>query len=58
MANRSLLVPFQPLEIDWFGCGERHPKTAEPSASATLLGGSTAAFTSTSCCSFRRATTA
>jgi DNA repair protein RecO (recombination protein O) len=39
-ANRSLLVPFQPLEIDWFGRGElRTLKTAEPSAPATPLGG-------------------
>src|SRR6187401_532864 len=39
-ANRSLLVPFQPLEIEWFGRGElRTLKTAEPSAPATPLGG-------------------
>ncbi len=39
-ASRSLLVPFQPLEIEWFGRGElRTLKTAEPSAPATPLGG-------------------
>ena len=37
-ASRSLLVPFQPLEIDWFGKGElRTLKTAEPAAPATPL---------------------
>lgn len=39
-ASRSLLVPFQPLVIDWFGKGElRTLKTAEPAAPATPLGG-------------------
>lgn len=39
-ASRSLLVPFQPLEIEWFGRGElRTLKTAEPAAPATPLGG-------------------
>lgn len=39
-AARSLLVPFQPLVIDWFGRGElRTLKTAEPAAPATPLGG-------------------
>ena len=39
-ANRSLLVPFQPLVIDWFGRGElRTLKTAEPAAPATPLAG-------------------
>ena len=39
-ASRSLLVPFQPLEIDWFGKGDlRTLKTAEPSAPATPLAG-------------------
>ncbi|HSN21084.1 MAG TPA: DNA repair protein RecO [Usitatibacter sp.] len=39
-AHRSLLVPFQPLAIDWFGRGElRTLKTAEPSAPATPLAG-------------------
>ena len=39
-AMRSLLVPFQPLVIDWFGRGElRTLKTAEPEAPATPLGG-------------------
>jgi len=39
-ANRSLLVPFQPLVIDWFGRGElRTLKTAEPAAPATPLVG-------------------
>lgn len=39
-ASRSVLVPFQPLSLDWFGRGElRTLKTAEPSAPATPLGG-------------------
>ena len=39
-ANRSLLVPFQPLVMDWFGKGElRTLKTAEPEAPATPLSG-------------------
>jgi DNA repair protein RecO (recombination protein O) len=39
-ASRSLLVPFQPLVIDWFGRGElRTLKTAEPAAPATPLAG-------------------
>jgi DNA repair protein RecO (recombination protein O) len=39
-ANRSLLVPFQPLVLDWFGRGElRTLKTAEPAAPATPLAG-------------------
>ena len=39
-ASRSVLVPFQPLVIDWFGRGElRTLKTAEPEAAATPLGG-------------------
>ena len=34
-AHRSLLVPFQPLVLDWFGRGElRTLKTAEPLAPA------------------------
>ncbi len=37
---RAVLVPFQPLSLDWFGRGElRTLKTAEPSAPATPLGG-------------------
>ena len=40
-ASRSVLVPFQPLSLDWFGRGElRTLKTAEPAAPATPLGGS------------------
>ena len=40
-AARSLLVPFQPLVLDWFGRGElRTLKTAEPAAPATPLAGS------------------
>jgi DNA repair protein RecO (recombination protein O) len=40
-ASRSVLVPFQPLSVDWFGRGElRTLKTAEPAAPATPLGGS------------------
>jgi DNA repair protein RecO (recombination protein O) len=39
-AHRSLLVPFQPLVLDWFGRGElRTLKAAEPAAPATPLGG-------------------
>src|SRR5687768_8225402 len=39
-AARSLLVPFQPLVIDWFGRGElRTLKNAEPAAPATPLAG-------------------
>ena len=39
-AARSLLVPFQPLVIDWFGKGElRTLKNAEPAAPATPLAG-------------------
>jgi DNA repair protein RecO (recombination protein O) len=39
-ASRSLLVPFQPLVIDWFGRAElKTLKTAEPAAPATPLGG-------------------
>jgi len=39
-AHRSLLVPFQPLAMDWFGRGElRTLKTAEPTAPATPLSG-------------------
>lgn len=39
--SRSVLVPFQPLSLDWFGRGElRTLKTAEPASPATPLGGS------------------
>jgi len=39
-ASRAVLVPFQPLVMDWFGRGElRTLKTAEPSAPATPLAG-------------------
>jgi DNA repair protein RecO (recombination protein O) len=39
-ASRSLLVPFQPLVLDWFGRGElKTLKSAEPAAPATPLGG-------------------
>jgi DNA repair protein RecO (recombination protein O) len=39
-ASRSVLVPFQPLVLDWFGRGElRTLKTAEPAEPATPLGG-------------------
>jgi DNA repair protein RecO (recombination protein O) len=39
-AHRSILVPFQPLALDWFGRGElRTLKSAEPSAPATPLAG-------------------
>lgn len=38
--SRSILVPFQPLMLAWFGRGElRTLKTAEPSAPATPLAG-------------------
>jgi DNA repair protein RecO (recombination protein O) len=37
---RSVLVPFQPLALDWFGRGElRTLKTAEPAVPATPLAG-------------------
>src|SRR5882672_2413493 len=40
-ASRAVLVPFQPLSLDWFGRGElRTLKTAEPAGPATPLGGS------------------
>jgi DNA repair protein RecO (recombination protein O) len=40
-ASRSVLIPFQPLSLDWFGRGElRTLKAAEPAAPATPLGGS------------------
>jgi DNA repair protein RecO (recombination protein O) len=39
-ASRSVLVPFQPLELEWFGRGElRTLKSAEPSGPATPLAG-------------------
>ena len=39
-ATRSVLVPFQPLALDWFGRGElRTLKTAEPALPATPLAG-------------------
>ena len=39
-ASRAVLVPFQPLALDWFGRGElRTLKTAEPTAAATPLAG-------------------
>ena len=39
-ASRAVLVPFQPLVLDWFGRGElRTLKTAEPSGPATPLAG-------------------
>jgi DNA repair protein RecO (recombination protein O) len=39
-ASRIVLVPFQPLTLDWFGRGElRTLKTAEPAAPATPLAG-------------------
>jgi DNA repair protein RecO (recombination protein O) len=39
-ANRSLLVPFQPLLLEWFGRGElKTLKTAEAAAPATPLAG-------------------
>jgi DNA repair protein RecO (recombination protein O) len=39
-ASRSVLVPFQPLALDWFGRGElKTLKTAEPTVPATPLAG-------------------
>jgi DNA repair protein RecO (recombination protein O) len=39
-ASRVVLVPFQPLTLDWFGRGElRTLKTAEPTVAATPLAG-------------------
>ena len=39
-SSRSVLVPFQPIALDWFGRGElRTLKTAEPASPATPLGG-------------------
>jgi DNA repair protein RecO (recombination protein O) len=39
-SSRSVLVPFQPLALDWFGRGElRTLNTAEPAAPATPLAG-------------------
>lgn len=39
-ASRAVLVPFQPLSLDWFGRGElRTLKTAEPTGPATPLAG-------------------
>jgi len=39
-ASRSVLVPFQPLALSWFGRGElRTLKSAEPAAPATPLAG-------------------
>jgi DNA repair protein RecO (recombination protein O) len=39
-ASRAVLIPFQPLSMDWFGRGElRTLKTAEPASPATPLGG-------------------
>lgn len=39
-ASRAVLVPFQPLALDWFGRGElRTLKTAEPTSPATPLSG-------------------
>jgi DNA repair protein RecO (recombination protein O) len=39
-ASRAVLIPFQPLALDWFGRGElRTLKTAEPAVPATPLGG-------------------
>jgi DNA repair protein RecO (recombination protein O) len=39
-ASRIVLVPFQPLTLDWFGRGElRTLKTAEPAGPATPLAG-------------------
>ena len=39
-ASRSVLVPFQPLSLSWFGRGElRTLKTAEPASPATPLAG-------------------
>src|SRR6185436_2079626 len=39
-ASRSVLVPFQPLALDWFGRGElKTLKSAEPTIAALPLGG-------------------
>ncbi|HYC36898.1 MAG TPA: DNA repair protein RecO [Usitatibacter sp.] len=39
-ASRSVLIPFQPLVLDWFGRAElKTLKTAEPASPATPLGG-------------------
>ena len=39
-ASRAVLIPFQPLALDWFGRGElRTLKTAEPAGPATPLAG-------------------
>ena len=39
-ASRSVLVPFQPLSMDWFGRSElKTLKTAEPTVAATPLAG-------------------
>jgi len=39
-ASRAVLIPFQPLSLDWFGRGElRTLKTAEPASPATPLAG-------------------
>jgi DNA repair protein RecO (recombination protein O) len=39
-SSRAVLVPFQPLELEWFGRGElRTLKSAEPAAPATPLAG-------------------
>jgi DNA repair protein RecO (recombination protein O) len=39
-ASRAVLVPFQPLALDWFGRGElRTLNTAEPTVAATPLAG-------------------
>ena len=39
-AQRAVLVPFQPLELDWFGRAElKTLKTAEPAGPATPLQG-------------------
>ena len=39
-ASRSVIVPFQPLTLDWFGRGElKTLKTAEPTIPATPLAG-------------------
>ena len=40
-SSRAVLIPFQPLALDWFGRGElKTLKTAEPSTPATPLAGS------------------
>src|SRR4051812_21091773 len=40
-SSRAVLIPFQPLALDWFGRGDlKTLKTAEPSAPATPLAGS------------------